>query len=222
MMKHRFTAGEMAKLSGLSKQTILFYDKKGILKPEYVDPDNGYRYYSADQLDFLDNIAMLKEIGLSLDEIRTFMEQRTRDYAVSCMEQQLESIRQKIRRLQTIEKQLSWKMKTLEDLTSKKDGVFLTRHQKPELLAVEPVSFPRRRKGTDDEDLMAQNIAIKKLMTKAKREHYPYFYQQGAIIPLKELKEGHYLRASHVFLPLEKKCAHALSMTKPPGLYARY
>lgn len=81
-MKHRFTAGEMAKLSGLSKQTILFYDKKGILKPEYVDPDNGYRYYSADQLDFLDNISMLKEIGLSLDEIRTFMEQRTRDLSL--------------------------------------------------------------------------------------------------------------------------------------------
>ena len=51
-MEHRFTAGEIAKLSGLSKQTILFYDKKGILKPDYVDPDNGYRYYSADQLDF--------------------------------------------------------------------------------------------------------------------------------------------------------------------------
>ena len=42
-MEHRFTAGEIAKLSGLSKQTILFYDKKGILKPDYVDPDNGYR-----------------------------------------------------------------------------------------------------------------------------------------------------------------------------------
>ena len=62
-MEHRFTAGEIAKLSGLSKQTILFYDKKGILKPDYVDPDNGYRYYSADQLDFLDNISMLKVLG---------------------------------------------------------------------------------------------------------------------------------------------------------------
>ena len=133
------------------------------------------------------------------------MEQRTRDYAVSRMEEQLASIRQKIKRLQTIEKQLSWKMKTLEDLTLKQEGVFLIRHEKPELLAVEPVSFPKRRKGTDEEELMAQNIAIKRLMTKAKREHYPYFYQQGSLIPLNELQEGHYLRASHVFLPLEKK-----------------
>ena len=107
-------------------------------------------------------------------------------------------------------------------MTSKKEGVFLICHEKPELLAVEPVFFPKRRKGTDEEDLMAQNIAIKKLMTKAKQEHYPYFYQQGAIIPLKELKGGHCLRASHVFLPLEKKCKGVLSLTKPPGLYARY
>ena len=69
---------------------------------------------------------------------------------------------------------------------------------------------------------MAQNIAIKRLMTKAKREHYPYFYQQGSLIPLDELQEGHYLRASHVFLPLEKKCAGVPSIIKPPGLYARY
>lgn len=40
-MQHRFTAGELAKLSGLSRQAILFYDKKGILKPDYVNPENG-------------------------------------------------------------------------------------------------------------------------------------------------------------------------------------
>ena len=180
--------------------------KNGILKPDYVDPDNGYRYYSADQLDFLDNISMLKEIGLSLDEIRTFMEQRTRDYAVSRMEEQLASIRQKIKRLQTIEKQLSWKMKTLEDLTSKQEGVFLIRHENAGASGRGASLLSKNgEKGTDEEDLMAQNIAIKRLMTKAKREHYPYFYQQGSLIPLDELQEGHYLRASHVFLPLEKK-----------------
>lgn len=221
-MQHRFTAGELSRLSGLSRQTILFYDKKGILKPDYVNPDNGYRYYSADQLDLLDNISMLKEIGLSLDDIREFMEQRNRDYALSLMQEQLLSIRQKIRRLQTVEKQLAWKVRTLSDFSSKEDGVSLLRHDKPEILAAEAVRFPKKRKGTDEEDLMAQNIAVKQLMTRAKREHYPYFYQQGAVIPLKELQEGHYLRASHVFLPLEKSCAAAFSITKPPGLYAHY
>ena len=173
------------------------------MKPDYVNPENGYRYYTADQLDLLDNIAMLKEIGLSLEEIREFMEQRTRDCPV-LMQEQLISIRQKIRRLQTIEKQLAWKVKTLRDFSSKSGSVTLVHHDKTEFLAGEAVRFPKRRKGTDEEDLMAQNIAIKQLMTKAKKEHYPYFYQQGAIIPHEEIRAGHCLRASHMFLPLEK------------------
>ena len=64
---------------------------------------------------------------------------------------------------------------------------------------------------------MAQNIAIKQLMTKAKKEHYPYFYQQGAIIPLEEIRAGHCLRASHMFLPLEKNYSGAFCIAKPPA-----
>ncbi|WP_418657894.1 MerR family DNA-binding transcriptional regulator, partial [Clostridioides difficile] len=37
--------GEFAKLCGISKQTLIFYDKIGIFPPEYKDKNN-YRYYS--------------------------------------------------------------------------------------------------------------------------------------------------------------------------------
>ncbi len=67
-----FTVGEMAKLSNISKQTLIFYDRKGVFSPNYVDPDNGYRYYSADQLELLDNILILKEMGLSLGRNQKF------------------------------------------------------------------------------------------------------------------------------------------------------
>ena len=50
-MKLRFTTGELARLHGVSKQTLIFYDKIGLFRPAYVDPDNGYRYYSASQID---------------------------------------------------------------------------------------------------------------------------------------------------------------------------
>ena len=221
-MQYHFTAGELAALAGLSKQTILFYDKKGILNPDYVNPKNGYRYYTADQLDLLDNISMLKEIGLSLEEIRSFMENRTKDYTLTLMEEQLLSIHMKIRHLKTIEKQLAWKAQTLRNFSAAEKEVSLIRHEKPEILAAEAVDFSKRGEGTDEEDLMAQNIAVKKLMTKAKREQFPYFYQQGAFIPLKELEKGRCLRASHVFLPLMKRCSKAFCLIKPPGLYAHY
>ena len=46
-----FTAGEFAAIHGMSKQTLLFYDKIGLIKPAYVDENNRYRYYSAKQME---------------------------------------------------------------------------------------------------------------------------------------------------------------------------
>lgn len=228
-MEHRFTAGELAKLSGLSKQTILFYDRKGVLKPDYINRENGYRYYNADQLDLLDNISMLKEIGLSLSEIKDFMEMRNRNTALALMETQQESIHRKIRNLQTIEKQLAWKINTLRDISGKQDGLFLKYHEKEELLVAEKVVYPKSRTSKNPEipydavqALTAQNIAIKRLMTRAKQENYPYFYQQGVLIPMEEIQNGHFLKADCMFLPVEKYVKTALCLTKPVGLYAHY
>ena len=51
-----FSIGEVAKYQNISKQTLIFYDKIGLFRPAWVDPDNGDRYYSAKQLDELDAI----------------------------------------------------------------------------------------------------------------------------------------------------------------------
>ena len=67
-----FTAGEFAAIHGMSKQTLLFYDKIGLIKPAFVDENNRYRYYSAKQMEVLDTISMLKEVGMPLAEIREY------------------------------------------------------------------------------------------------------------------------------------------------------
>ena len=43
-----FTPGELAKLFGISKQLLLYYDKNDIFSPEFVD-ENGYRFYVLSQ-----------------------------------------------------------------------------------------------------------------------------------------------------------------------------
>ncbi len=61
---------QMAKIMGISRQTLIYYDKINLFKPIYVNPDNGYRYYSAMQLPLLREICFMKSIGISLKEIR--------------------------------------------------------------------------------------------------------------------------------------------------------
>lgn len=60
--------GKMASLNRLSVSTLRLYDEKGLLKPKYIDPKTGYRYYSIDQNARLDVIIYMKELGMSLDE----------------------------------------------------------------------------------------------------------------------------------------------------------
>jgi DNA-binding transcriptional MerR regulator len=53
-----------------SIRTLRLYDKMGLFKPAHVDPDSGYRHYTADQLPLLHTILVLKSVGFHLVEIR--------------------------------------------------------------------------------------------------------------------------------------------------------
>ena len=46
MEQSYYRIGEVSRATGLSKDTLHFYDKIGLLSPDHVDPQNGYRYYS--------------------------------------------------------------------------------------------------------------------------------------------------------------------------------
>lgn len=68
---------EVAKLHGLTKKTLLYYDKIDLFKPSYVDHETGYRYYSHEQLPFLKQIIYLKDLGFSLEDIHVLLEDRS-------------------------------------------------------------------------------------------------------------------------------------------------
>lgn len=64
-----FSIGEFARLGGVSIRTLRHYDEIGLLRPATVDPDTGYRGYSAAQLGQINRIMALKELGLSLAQV---------------------------------------------------------------------------------------------------------------------------------------------------------
>jgi DNA-binding transcriptional MerR regulator len=68
-----FTIGSFAQLAGVSVRTLRHYERVGLLVPASVDAATGYRRYSADQLPRLHRIVALKELGLSLRQIRPLL-----------------------------------------------------------------------------------------------------------------------------------------------------
>src|SRR5574341_1009041 len=70
-----FRIGEFARIAQVSGRLLHYYDQIGLLSPLHIDPQTGYRYYSASQLPDLNRILALKELGLSLDQIRRLVDQ---------------------------------------------------------------------------------------------------------------------------------------------------
>lgn len=64
-----YKIGLFSQIGKTTVKTLHYYDEIGLLKPEMIDEENGYRYYSTDQLFKLHKIMSLRQIGFSIEEI---------------------------------------------------------------------------------------------------------------------------------------------------------
>ncbi|MFD3937000.1 helix-turn-helix domain-containing protein, partial [Streptomyces sp. NPDC058618] len=71
-----FTIGDFAKHGRVSVRMLRHYDALGLLRPARVDPFTGYRSYEAGQLARLNRVIALKELGFSLDQVGTILDER--------------------------------------------------------------------------------------------------------------------------------------------------
>ena len=60
---------EFAELTGVSVRTLHYYDEIGLLKPSYVDEQNGYRFYDETSRERMQEILFYRELDFSLKSI---------------------------------------------------------------------------------------------------------------------------------------------------------
>lgn len=101
MEKGLLSIGEFSRLSGIGRKTLIFYDREGVFSPQTVGRGR-YRYYSQRQLQATNVIVALRAIGVSLDEIKTFMRVRTPDRLAELCGRQERRIEAEIGKLKTI------------------------------------------------------------------------------------------------------------------------
>jgi DNA-binding transcriptional MerR regulator len=71
-----FRIGEFSQIARVSGRLLRYYDSIGLLRPQRIDPGTGYRYYSAGQLERLNRILALKDLGLSLDQVARMLDDK--------------------------------------------------------------------------------------------------------------------------------------------------
>ncbi len=210
-MDAKFTVSEMASLNGISRQTLIHYDKEGVFKPRIINPENGYRYYTADQLETLDSILMLKEIGLSLKEIKEHMLSRNEISTLEILRNQSMAIKERIKKLEILDNRISRKITSIDNFANDYQDNGKIIYCDSEYMAIKKVSRPH--------NLVAVDIALKKLFKQASINNYAHFYQTGDIVLKEHLKKGLYRKFSFVFLPLEEPCEEKSLHLKPQGYY---
>ncbi|HEY2282415.1 MAG TPA: MerR family transcriptional regulator [Solirubrobacteraceae bacterium] len=72
-MGSRVTIGDFARASHLSVKTLRHYHDVGLLEPSEVDPDNGYRYYSEDQIQAAQVIRRLWGLQMPLPDVKSVL-----------------------------------------------------------------------------------------------------------------------------------------------------
>ena len=89
----------------MAVRTLRFYDQAGVLKPARQDPLTGYREYQPAQLSEIASILALRELGLSLEEIRDALRRRTPESRRALLERTAERLR---RSIAASERSLRW------------------------------------------------------------------------------------------------------------------
>lgn len=92
-----FTIGQVAKKYGLSRSTLIYYDKLGVLIPSGRSEAN-YRLYTTGDLQAMDRIMLFRSTGLSLETIRALLDREGGDFGAA-LEQRLSAINQEIQGL---------------------------------------------------------------------------------------------------------------------------
>ncbi|AXE35633.1 MerR family transcriptional regulator [Chromobacterium phragmitis] len=114
------TIGQLARCHGLSTKTLRHYDSIGLFSPALTGRGNGYRYYLPAQVAELGRIVMLRELGLSLDDIARLrgadeetLRQALREHAAR-LQGEIEERRQRIARIQRRLDQPEWSQTAMQ------------------------------------------------------------------------------------------------------------
>lgn len=113
-----FSIGEVAKLFHMSASSLRHYERLGLLSPEFVDPASGYRYYSVRQFEALNSIRYLRVLGVPLDEIADFLENREVDRIEGKLLDQKKVVAAKREELKRVERKIDNRLAVIRDARS--------------------------------------------------------------------------------------------------------
>lgn len=200
---------KFAELCNVSKQTLIYYDKIGIFKPDYVD-EKGYRYYSPPQHEAFSIISMLREVNTPLEEIKEYLNNKSTQNFLTLLNEKQEEIENKIEHL----KKLSKLIEKRKDMTKK--AIKLINLKEIQLINL-PEEIIVLSKPIKNFEVFEEMNLISEL-EKYTIENNVGFAYLGAVVSMEKLLEKKVYRPTQFYVAIDGECDKAT--LKASGLYA--
>ncbi|WP_099189665.1 MerR family transcriptional regulator [Tepidibacter mesophilus] len=197
-MKDKLSIGEFARLRNITTETLRHYDRIGLLKPIKVDTKTGYRYYSILQYEELGTIKELRQLGMSIDEIKKYFNNRNLEQSVNILKDKYYELKNRIKELQQLEESIKEKLNHLEDISQVLDFENIDIKQIKER---EIITFDKYIKN--EIDLSYACLELENSL----KEIAPILASNriGAIIKEKDIKTNKYTESVALFLFIKEK-----------------
>ena len=206
--KELFQIGEVSRLFHISIGILRYYDKIGLVRPEYTDPDTGYRYYSPRQFESLNTIRYLRVLDMPLDEISSFLQNRNVDKIQELLLKQQEEVKRRQHDLQLIEHKINNRLNQIRDALSSNPDVITITHT------------PARRIASIKQEIVPKSYldleySIRQL-EEAAESSVTFLGKVGVGISKQHLLEGHFQAYDIVFIILDEEDEYAGNISLLP------
>lgn len=188
---------ERKELFHLSVGSLRHYEKIGLLHPEYIDSETGYRYYSTRQFECLNTIRYLRVLDMPLPQIADFLKNHDVDKIRKILRQQKEAVIRKQKEFQIIEKKIENRLNQLDDaLSSELDTV--------QMIQTPICRIAWIRNSLTINSYLDLETSIRKLENSEKNA-VVFIGKVGVGIAKEKLQKKQYSRYDMVFLILDKE-----------------
>ncbi|MFR9019962.1 MAG: MerR family transcriptional regulator [Fusobacterium sp.] len=188
-----YRIGEISRLYKISTDILRYYDKIGLMSPDFIG-ENGYRYYSKKQIWKLNNIRNLRNIGVGLEDIKEFLDERNINSANDIIEFQLEKVEDKIKKLTELKEELTSKLENIEFFKTFKD------FNKPVLKFIPKRKFLRSKGNFRQDWEIDFELKILNEKTEYDNDFILTNNEIGATLSKENFLKGEYLTFSESFI----------------------
>ena len=202
-MKEYLTIGEVSKMKGVGIKSLRYYDRLGILKPAYINPDTGYRYYAIEQMLMLDMILLCLGLDIPLKQMQEYMDKEGHLDMKGLLKDGRKKAEQKAKRIQDTLFQidgLERRIRGAEEIRNKGSDSY-SKYIGERMVIALPWNYP----STDDKAYMSE---VTKLYSLSQKLELTVFYQQGII----HHRKGEEAK-SYIFLEIQQ------TDVKDPGIF---